>query len=368
MGKRNTSTPVDDQPSPRLASDAETYAEKTSTEEVEPRLLSNHSLFHDQRNPFAPITSSMLQPQLLPNHNLGFDPRYKFPDDNSPMEVESRLLSNGNLVSDDQRNHFAPITSSMVEPQLQSNHSKEFDPRNHFVPNTSSMLLPHQNLDSLMVRMNMLVRPQLLSNHNMVFDAMNHSAPCTSSMVEPQLLSNQNMGFDPINHSASITSSMVESQLLSNQNLVSDYSRNYFVPNTSSMVAHDQLLSNHNFFSDPRNNFAPNTCLMEHPQPVAELFAQFTAIFGRYLLNYSSVSAPQWPINPQGSYSSLYSDGASGSNCPLSSRFHGGLEDAWIARISRINILKKQLDKTLPTDNINAFMDEQSVDIPLDLN
>ncbi|KAJ0083455.1 hypothetical protein Patl1_29503 [Pistacia atlantica] len=276
MGKRNISTPVDDQPSPRLASDAETYAEKTSTE-VESGLQSDDSLvpdtgnyfatnisamgsrnldyyqitvcFMDQRNIFAPITSSMAQSQLLPNHSLGFDPRYKFPDDNSPM----------------------------VQPQLQSNHSKEFDPRNHFVPNTSSMLLPHQNLDSLMVRMNMLVRPQLLSNHNMVFDAMNHSAPCTSSMqVEPQLLSNQNMGFDPINHSASITSSM------------------------------------------------------EHPQPVAELFAQFTAIFGRFM---------------------------EGLKMP---GLHKG--------ISRINILKKQLDKTLPTDNINTFMDEQSVDIPLDLN
>ncbi|XP_031277749.1 uncharacterized protein LOC116136182 isoform X4 [Pistacia vera] len=181
----------------------------------------------------------------------------------------------------------------------------------------------------------MQVGPQLLSNdQNVVFGPINHSASMTSSMVGPQLLSNQNLVFDPINHYAPIASSMqVESQPLSNQNLVSDYSRNYLVPNTSSMVGHDQLLSNNNFFSDPRNHFAPNTCLMVHPQ-VAELFAQFTALLGRYLLNQSLVSAPQWQINPQqGSYSSLYSNGDFGNNCTSSSsEFHRGLEDAWIAQ------------------------------------
>ncbi|XP_031277741.1 uncharacterized protein LOC116136180 isoform X2 [Pistacia vera] len=445
-GKPNTSTPDDGQPSHRLASDAETYAEKTSTEvesqqpsthclgneflEVESELQSNHSLVSDTGNYFATNTSTLEEPRLLSNQNLGFDTRnYEFADNTSSMEVEPGLLSNHNLFHDP----FAPITSSMVQPQLLSNRDMEFDLRNHFVPNTS-MLLPHQNLDSLMVG------PQLPSNHNMVFDLMNHSTPCTSSMVGPQLLSNQNMAFDPINHFASITSSMqvesqllsnqnlvfdpmnnstpctssmlgpqllsnqnmvfdpinhyasitssmqvesqllsnqnlvfdpmnnfapctssmvqpqllsnhnmeldprnhfapitssmVQPQLLSNQNLVSDYSRNHFVPNASSMVAHDQLLSNHNFFSDPRNHFAPNTCLMVHPQQVAELFAQFTALFGRYLLNHSSVSTPPWPTNPQqGSYSSLYSNGAFGNNCTSSSsQFHGGLEDARIAQ------------------------------------
>ncbi|XP_031277746.1 uncharacterized protein LOC116136182 isoform X1 [Pistacia vera] len=206
-----------------------------------------------------------------------------------------------------------------VGPQLLSNDQNVvFGPINHSASMTSSMQ----------------VESPLLSNQNLVFDPMNNSAPCTSSMVGPQLLSNQNLVFDPINHYAPIASSMqVESQPLSNQNLVSDYSRNYLVPNTSSMVGHDQLLSNNNFFSDPRNHFAPNTCLMVHPQ-VAELFAQFTALLGRYLLNQSLVSAPQWQINPQqGSYSSLYSNGDFGNNCTSSSsEFHRGLEDAWIAQ------------------------------------
>ncbi|KAJ0106166.1 hypothetical protein Patl1_17925 [Pistacia atlantica] len=53
--------------------------------------------------------------------------------------------------------------------------------------------------------------------------------------------------------------------------------------------------------------------------------------------------------------------------------FMEGLKMAGLHKgVSRINILKKQLDKTLPTDtdtdNTKAFMDEQSVDIPLDLN
>ncbi|KAJ0049201.1 hypothetical protein Pint_15327 [Pistacia integerrima] len=276
-GKPNTSTPDDAQPSHRLASDAETYAEKTSTEvesqqpsthclgneflEVESELQSNHSLVSDTGNYFATNTSTLEEPRLLSNQNLGFDTRnYEFADNTSSMEVEPGLLSNHNLFHDP----FAPITSSMVGPQLPS-------------------------------------------NHNMVFDLMNHSTPCTSSMVGPQLLSIQNMAFDPINHFASITSSMVESQLLSNQNLVSDDSRNHFVSNASSMV---------------------------HPQQVAELFAQFTALFGRYLLNHSSVPTPPWPTNPQeGSYSSLYSNGAFGNNCTSSSsQFHGGLEDARIAQ------------------------------------
>ncbi|KAJ0105928.1 hypothetical protein Patl1_17912 [Pistacia atlantica] len=422
-GKPNTSTPDDGQPSHRLASDAETYAEKTSTEvesqqpsthclgneflEVESELQSNHSLVSDTGNYFATNTSTLEEPRLLSNQNLGFDTRnYEFADNTSSMEVEPGQLSNHNLFHDP----FAPITSSMVQPQLLSNRDMEFDLRNHFVPNTSMVgpqlpsnhnmvfdLMNHSTpCTSSMVRMNMLavlsgtqllsnqnmafdpinhfasitssmqIESQLLSNQNLVFDPMNNSTPCISSMLGPQLLSNQNMVFDPINHYASITSSMqVESQLLSNQNLVFDPMNNFapctssmvrmnmlvgpqllsnqnmvfdpinhYAPITSSMVAHDQLLSNHNFFSDPRNHFAPNTCLMVHPQQVAELFAQFTALFGRYLLNHSSVSTPPWPTNPQqGSYSSLYSNGAFGNNCTSSSsQFHGGLEDARIAQ------------------------------------
>ncbi|KAJ0049209.1 hypothetical protein Pint_15329 [Pistacia integerrima] len=103
---------------------------------------------------------------------------------------------------------------------------------------------------------------------------------------------------------------------------------------------------------------------MVHPQ-VAELFAQFTALLGRYLLNHSLVSVPQWQINPQQvSYPSLYSNGAFGNKCnSSSSQFHGGLEDAWIAQGSfQDEHLKKRLARTLPTDtdtdNTNAFMDE----------
>ncbi|KAJ0049499.1 hypothetical protein Pint_15334 [Pistacia integerrima] len=366
-GKPNTSTPNDGQPSHRLASDAETYAEKTSTEvesqqpsthclgnefleveselqsnhslvsdtgnyfatntstlEVEPRLLSNHNLFHAQRNPFAPMTSSMVQPQLLSNHNMELDQRNHFASITSSM-VQPQLLSNHNMELD-QKNHFAPITSSMVQPQLLSDHNMELDQRNHFASITSSMVQPQQ-LSNHNMELNprnhftpitsSMIQPELLSNHNMELDPKNHFAPITSSMVQPQLLSNHNMELDPRNHFAPITSSMVQPQLLSNHNMEFD-PRTHFVPITSSMVGPHHLLSNHNMVFDPMNHSAPCTSSMVHPQKVAELFAQFTALFGRYLLDHSSVSAPQWPINPQQG----------------SSQFHGGLEDAWIAQRS----------------------------------
>ncbi|KAJ0049496.1 hypothetical protein Pint_15330 [Pistacia integerrima] len=439
-GKPNTSTPDDGQRSHRLASDAETYAEKTSTElesqqpsthclgnefleveselqsnhslvsdtgnyfatntstlEVEPRLLSNHNLLHNQRNPFAPITSSMVQPQLLSDYNMELDQRNHFASITSSLMVQPQLLSNHNMELDP-RNHFAPITSSMIQPQLLSNHNMELDPRNHFAPITSSMVqpqLPSNHNMELDPRNHFapitssMVQPQLLLNHNMELDPRNHFAPITSSMVQPQLLSNHDMKFDPRNHFLPITSSMVQPQLLSNHNMEFD-PRTHFVPNTSSMVGPHQLLSNHNMVLDPMNHSAPCTSSM---------------IYSRKNLNYYQIRI-WYVLNKLQNYlrNSLHYLGVIcwiTAQCPHHSgqlihnkdpippwtqtaplvitvlrralSFMEGLKMAGLHKgVSRINILKKQLDKTLPTntdtENIKAFMDEQSVDSPLDPN